>query len=108
MLAILEFIVLLFVLPWFLFGILLAKVATAVAAIFEPHLLLAGVWLGSLGLYLMPRRIPDDLPFVGLVDAIAQSHVFGLSTPVAMLAGAGVIILAAAVVAYGRLRNGRG
>lgn len=99
MLAILEFIVWLFVLPYVLFGMLLGHIALIVARAFEPRMLLAGVWFGAVGLYLFPRRVPDDLPFVSLVDSLAQSHIAGLSTPVAFLSVAGLLIAAAAVVA---------
>lgn len=39
MLALLEFVVWLLILPYVLFGLLLAKIAAVVSEMFEPHLL---------------------------------------------------------------------
>ncbi|ABD72131.1 hypothetical protein Rfer_4445 (plasmid) [Rhodoferax ferrireducens T118] len=102
MLALIEFVVWLFVLPYVLFGMLLGHFAFLVFRTFEPRMLLAGVWFATLGLYLLPKRVPDELPFVSLVDSIAQSHIAGLSTPLAFLVMAGLLTVSAAVVAARR------
>ena len=100
MLALIEFVFWLLLLPYILFGMLLGQIALVVASAFEPRLLLVGVWFGALGLYLFPKRIPDDLPFVSLVDSIAQSHIAGLSTPLVFLAMAGLLVATSAVVTW--------
>ena len=105
MLALIEFLVWVFFFPYVLFGMLLGHVAYLVSRAFQPHMLLAGVWFATLGLYLLPMRAPDDLPFVSLVDSIAQSHIAGLSTPLAFLVIAGLLTVAAAIVAGRRAKS---
>jgi hypothetical protein len=95
MLAIVELIIFLLVLPYVLFGLLLGVVVGAVGRIFEPRILLGGIWLAVIGLFLLPHRELDASPFATFVDVVAQSHVLGLSTPVALLAAAGVLICVA-------------
>lgn len=81
MIAILEFLVLLIVLPYILFGVLLAKIWEAVCAVFYPPLLLGGVWVGVIGCFLLPSMVPGDQPWVSVKESIAQSHVLNVQTP---------------------------
>ncbi|MBV6885842.1 hypothetical protein [Xanthomonas euvesicatoria] len=100
MLALLEFVFWLLILPYVLFGLLLAHIARAIAQVFESRLLLAGVWFGAMGAWLLPDSTPDDSrPFVTLVEMVAQSHIGPVPTPAVLLGVAGLLVIAAAVVA---------
>lgn len=105
MLALLEFVFWLLILPYVLFGLLLAHIAHIITQAFEPRLLLAGVWFGAMGAWLLPSSTPDDSrPFLTLVEVVAQSHIGPVPTPAALLAVAGLLVVAAAVVAF-RMRQ---
>lgn len=94
MIAILEFLIFLILLPYILFGVLLAKIWEAVCMVFQPVLLLVAVWITSLGLFLLPSMEPNDRPWLSLVESIAQSHVFGVQTPFAIFGvAAGVLVV---------------
>jgi hypothetical protein len=82
MIALLELILLVLLLPYILFGVLLAKIADLIGALMEEKLLCLAIWLFILGAVLWPRRIPDDKPWVDLAGSIAQISVFGFTTPV--------------------------
>ncbi|HCF3018602.1 TPA: hypothetical protein NIB55_005872 [Pseudomonas aeruginosa] len=92
MIAILELLIFLLLLPYILFGILLAKIWEAVCMVFQPVLLLIAVWIASLGVFLLPSMAPNDRPWVTLVESIAQSHVFGVPTPFAIFGMAGCVL----------------
>ncbi|MGL0788790.1 hypothetical protein [Xanthomonas translucens] len=103
MLALLEFVFWLLILPYVLFGMLLAHIAHAITQVFEPRLLLSGVWFGAMGAWLLPSSTPDDSrPFVSLVEMVAQSHIGPVPTPAALIAVAALLVIAAAVVAFRR------
>lgn len=53
MIAILEFLMFLFVLPYILFGVLLAKIWESVCRVFHPVLFLVAVWIASFGMYFL-------------------------------------------------------
>lgn len=98
--SIVVFVIWLVTLPFVLFGELLEALREEIARVFQPQLLLAGVWTGGLGGWLLASSAPDDSrPFLTLVDVVAQSHIGLVSTPVALLALAGVLVVAAGVVA---------
>lgn len=101
MIAILEFLIFLFLLPYILFGVLLAKIAEAVCMVFHPVLLLVAVWIATLGVFLIPSMAANDQAWVSLIDSIAQSHVLGVPTPFAIL-GVAVCVLIVSVVARQR------
>jgi len=101
MLALLEVIVFLLILPYVLFGMLLAHIAHVIGQVLEPRLLLAGVWFGAMGAWLLPSSTPDDSrPFLSLVEVVAQSHIGPVPTPAALLGVAGLLAVVAAVVAF--------
>lgn len=103
MMALLQFVFFLLVLPYVLFGWLLGHIALTVARAFEPRLLLAGVWFVAAGAWLLPSSRPDDsLPFLTLVEVVAQSHIGPVPIPAALLGGGGLLILAASAVAFRR------
>jgi hypothetical protein len=105
MLAILEFVFFLLFLPYILFGMLLAHVADTIAQVFEPRLLLTGVWFGVLGGWLLTESTPDDTrPWQSLVEVVAQSHIGPVLTPVALLVVAGLLVATAAFVRLKRPR----
>jgi hypothetical protein len=97
MIAILEFLVFLLLLPYILFGVLLAKIWKAVCMVFQPVLLLLAVWIASLGLFLLPNMAPNDRPWLSLVESIAQSHVFGAPTPFAIFGMAGCVLIVSVI-----------
>lgn len=106
MIAIVEFVIGLIILPYFLFGVLLGRIYSAVVSMFQPHLLLGSIWIGLLGLFLMPNRTPDDsVPWVSFVDVIAQSHVVGIPTPVVLLGLAGLLLVVAMFIARAETRH---
>lgn len=100
--ALLEFLIFLLLVPYILFGILLAKIWESVCMIVHPGLLLVGVWIASLGLFLLPKMAPNDRPWVTMVESIAQSHVLGVPTPFAIL-GIAACVFVVSVIA--RQRN---
>lgn len=103
MLALVEFVVWLLILPYVLFGLLLTHIAHVFAQVFDSRLLLAGVWFGVMGARLLPSRTPDDSrPFVSLVEMVAQSHIWRVPTPAALIGVAGILVVASAVVAFRR------
>ncbi|WP_432780701.1 hypothetical protein QZH44_30050 (plasmid) [Pseudomonas corrugata] len=102
MIAILEFLIFLFLLPYILFGVLLAKIWETVCNVCQPGLLLVAVWIASLGGWLIPSMAPNDRPWLTLVESIAQSHVLGAPTPF-FIFGIALVILVFAVIA--RTRN---
>jgi len=101
MIAILEFLLFLFLLPYILFGLLLAKISEAVCMVFQPVLLLVAVWMASLGVFLIPSMAPNDRPWLSLVESVAQSHVLGIATPFAIL-GLAVCVLIVSLIARQR------
>ncbi|AXQ51120.1 MULTISPECIES: hypothetical protein [Pseudomonas] len=101
MIAILQLLIFLLLLPYILFGVVLAKIAEAVCTVFQPVLLLLAVWIASLGVFLVPSMMPNDRPWLSLVDSIAQSHVLGVPTPFGIL-GVAVCVLIVSVIARQR------
>lgn len=97
MIAILEFLFFLLLLPYILFGVLLAKIWEAVCMVFQPVLLLLAVWIASLGLFLLPSMALNDRPWLSLVESIAQSHVFGVPTPFAIFGMAGCVLIVSVI-----------
>lgn len=97
MIAILEFLIFLLLLPYILFGVLLAKIWESVCMVFQPVLLLVAVWIASLGMFLLPSMAPDDRPWLSLVESIAQSHVFGVPTPFAIFGMAGCVLIVSVI-----------
>lgn len=93
MIAILQLLIFLLLLPYILFGVMLAKISEAVCMVFQPVLLLVAVWVASLGVFLIPSMVPNDQPWVSLVDSIAQSHVFGVPTPFAIFGVAACVLI---------------
>ena len=101
MIAILEFLMFLFVLPYILFGVLLAKIWESVCRVFHPVLFLVAVWIASFGMYLLSSMAPNDREWLSLVESIAQSHVFGVPTPFAIF-GIAACVLIVSVIARQR------
>lgn len=97
MIAILEFLFFLLLLPYILFGVLLAKIWEAVCMVFQPVLLLLAAWIASLGLFLLPSMAPNDRPWLSLVESIAQGHVFGVPTPFAIFGMAGCVLIVSVI-----------
>lgn len=103
MLTILEFVFFLLFLPSFLFGFLLVHLGQMVASVFEPRLLMASVWCAAVGSYLdWHSGANDDSPYLTLVQSLAKTHIGPEPMPAAMLWLAGLLILAAPVVAMSR------
>lgn len=101
MIVILEFLFFLFLLPYILFGVLLAMIWQAVCMVFQPVFLLVAVWITSLGLFLLPSIAPNDRPWLSLVESIAQSHVLGVPTPFTIF-GIAACVLIVSVIARQR------
>ncbi|MFT4178155.1 MAG: hypothetical protein QM612_01635, partial [Thermomonas sp.] len=77
-----------------------------VAKVFEPRLLLTGVWLGFMGAWLLPNMISDDNnPFLSIVDVIAQSGIGPVPTPAILLGVAGILIVAANMFRIREIKN---
>lgn len=107
---IIELLVMLFLLPYLLFGVLLAVVARVISQVADPVILLFGVWFVGFGIFLLAHSTPDDKSqFIGIVDSIAQGHLFGVSAPMVAFAIAGALLLTAIFVAmkkhYGQQLN---
>lgn len=102
MFALIELILFLFFLPYILFGMLLGYIYERVTAVFQPHALLAGIWLAIGGALLVPHSAPDDLPFETVLQVIARSDVLGMGMP-AFLIVLGVFTVAiSAVIRLGK------
>lgn len=87
-------------LPFMMFGAILAYLGEEISRVFQPHLLLSGIWVGGMGAWLLRGSTPDDSqPYLTLTEVIAQSHVGPIPAPFAMFALAGVLVIAAALVA---------
>lgn len=99
MLAIIELVFFVLLLPYIMFGQLLAHVADLVSTYFEPKLLLVGAWFVLVAVFLFPSKDPDDSPFVSVVDAIAQSHIAGLQTPTTLFGFGTFLVVVSALVA---------
>lgn len=97
MIAILEFLIFLFLLPYILFGVLLAKIWESVCTVFQPVLLLVAVWIASFGFFFLPSMAPNDRPWLSLVESIAQSHVFSVPTPFAIFGVAGCVLIVSVI-----------
>lgn len=103
MYAIIEFFLLLLILPFFLFGVVLSKIGKTITDNFEPIQLLSCVWLSTIGYCLLPyREVNESRPYVSLVEAIAQSHVLGISTPILLFTMAGLLFVTSIIVAKRR------
>lgn len=97
---IIELVIVFLLLPYILFGLLLAHIARIIVAVFEPHLLLFGAWLAGVGLFLLAHSVPDDsVEWVGIVDRLAQGHLFGLAAPNVAFGLAGFAVATAFLVA---------
>lgn len=92
MIAIIEFVLGLLILPYLLIGFFVADVAKFITELFDPWLLFIGVITAVIGLELQRHSTPDDSPFISIVDSIAQSHVFGIAVPTIFLCGAVILI----------------
>lgn len=103
MAALFEILIFLLLLPYILFGVLLAKVAETIGAVFQPVILLIAVWVAVMGAYLVPSMRATDAPWVTLIESVAQSHVLGLPTPFALFALAGVLVVVSLVVKQAKL-----
>ena len=101
MIALLELVFFLFFLPYILFGVVLAKIWDAVHTLFQPAILLVAVWIALLGLFLLYNMAPKDRSWLTTVESVAQSYVFGISTPYAIL-GISVCALVVSVLARER------
>lgn len=99
--ALIELFILFLVWPYVLFGIILIKIWEAVCTVFQPALLMASVWIASMGLMLLPSSVPTDRPFVSMLELVAQGHIFGIQTPYAIF-GVAAIVLAISVLARQR------
>lgn len=97
MIAILEFFIFMLLLPYILFGVLLAKIWEAVCMFLQPIFLLVAVWIASMGFFLLPSMAPNDRPLLSLVESIAQSHVFGIPTPFSILGLAGCMLIVSVI-----------
>nr|WP_192963330.1 hypothetical protein [Pseudomonas fluorescens]CEK42136.1 hypothetical protein PQBR57_0183 [Pseudomonas fluorescens SBW25] len=93
MMALVEFFILFLVWPYVLFGIILAKIWEAVCTVFQPALLMASVWIASMGLLLLPSSFPTDRPYVTMVELVAQGHIFGIQTPNAIFCVAAIVLV---------------
>lgn len=104
MYAIIEFFLLLLILPFFLFGVVLSKIGKTITDNFEPIQLLSCVWLSITGYCLLPyREVNESRPYVGIVEAIAQSHVVGIPTPILLFTMAGLLFVTSIIVAKRRV-----
>lgn len=105
MVALFELLIFVFLLPYILFRVLLAKVAEAIGAMFQPVILLAAVWVALMGIYLVPSMMPTDAPWVTLIESVAQSHVWAVPTPFALFALAGVLVVVSLVMKQVKLAS---
>lgn len=85
-------------LPYILFGVVLAKVAEAIGEVFQPIILLTAVWVAVMGAYLVPSMMPTDAPWLTLIESVAQSHVWGVPIPFVLFALAGVLVVVSFVM----------
>jgi hypothetical protein len=103
MYAIVEFVLLLLVLPFFLFGVVLRKIGKTITDNFEPIQLLSSIWFSIIGYCLLPfREVDESRPYISLVEVIAQSHIVGMSTPIFLFSMAGVLFITSVIVAKRR------
>lgn len=66
---------------------------------FQPGLFITAVFALVIGLFLLNQTpLPDDAKFIGVVDAIAQSEIMGISTPVAFFYISGFFIFVSRLV----------
>ena len=98
MIAFLELILFLFLLPYLLFGLVLGYLFDGIVTIFHPPTLLAGIWVLIGGLLLIPHAKPDDLPFESIAQILARSHIFGVDTPFSLILAGGALVVLAAVI----------
>lgn len=97
MAAVFEGLIFLIVLPYVLFGVLLATIWEAVCEVFYPPLLLGGLWIMIVGSFLLSRLVQSDLTFVTVSTSIARTNLLSVPTPFVIL-GVGLCCVAASFV----------
>lgn len=99
MLVLVELLFWIFAFPYILFGVLLRHILSTISETFQPQIFMFGVWFAALGLHLhLIKPEPNERQFESLVETIAQSHIFGLATPLALSIIASLIFAAAALL----------
>ncbi|MGU5672987.1 hypothetical protein ACV1CZ_20085 [Aeromonas caviae] len=84
--ALIELLFVIFIFPFFLFGILLRKIGKAITDHFEPVQLLTSIWLLSMSYFLWPyQEVNESVKFISIFDVLAQSKLLGFSTPHAFI-----------------------
>lgn len=99
MFQVVEFLVLVLLLPWILVGVLFSAFINTLGRLFHRPLFTAATSLFALAGLLWDRRITDNSrPFLTTFEVAAQTPVFGLSMPI-FLGGIGVVFLLLSAVA---------
>ncbi|HDS1721834.1 hypothetical protein NPS53_07970 [Pseudomonas putida] len=93
MLALLQILFLLIVLPYILFAVVMIKIWDAVCSLIHPVGLMIAVWLASTGYILLPSSFPSDRPWLSIVEQVAQFRILGYPTPVTLFAVAALVLV---------------
>lgn len=97
MVALLEFITLLLLMPFLIVYIAWVQFYNFINSVAHFELLLAGICAAWVGGILVGQMGPDDSPFQTLVQVMATSTVFGMPVPYIQV-GFGASLIVAAVV----------
>lgn len=98
----LDLVVFMLFAPFVLIALAICAAARAIAEVFEPITLCLAAWCGW-GAYLLSESASGpDRPFVSIVELIARASIGHITTPIAFLILAGVLMAVSASVAYRR------
>lgn len=101
--ALIEVLFIIFIFPFFLFGILLKKIGKTITDNFEPIQLLTGIWLLLVSFTLWPyQEVNESVAFISIFDAVAQSEIMGVPVPTVFILLASILFLSSKVVAWRR------
>lgn len=94
MLAIFEFLIFVFFVPYVLLAVLLAKVIEAVAQSFHPGAVMFAGWLLIVGAWLSTHMAYDpNRPWVSMIELFSQSHLFGIPAPFLFIGAAFPVLI---------------
>lgn len=95
LMTLISLLIFLVIIPYILFAVVMIKIWEAVCTVIHPAGLMTAAWLTSLGLYLLPSTFPSNTGWITMVERVAQFTIFGLKTPFALFALAGVALVVA-------------
>lgn len=99
MLAILEFLLFVFALPYVLIFVFLVKAINALATYLHRPAMMWALWLTIVAMWLSSHMAENpNRPWVSMIERVAQSHLLGVPTPVCLIGAALLLLVLSFVV----------